>query len=110
MMPAGEFDKRATFRKRAVQAPVAGNMRGEFADYCQRRVRFRPGAGSRAVEAGQLTDVGIARLWVRPDAVTRTIAVGFRVTVDGVDYAVLHVPPPQRGAHAIEMLIESTRV
>lgn len=106
-MRAGEFDKRAEFMRRAPQASVAGNVRGGFETLCRRWVRFRPGAGARAVEAGQLADVGDARIWARPDQTTRSIGVGDRVVIEGRDYAVTHVPPAQRNAD-IEMTISST--
>lgn len=106
-MRSGEFDKRAEFMRRSPQAAVAGNVRGGYDTLCRRWVRFRPLTGRREVEAGQLADIGDARIWVRPDATTRSIAVGDRVMIDGRDYAVVHVPPAQRSAGAIEIVVSS---
>lgn len=109
--PAGEFDKRATFLRLPAQDDGAGNVRARAHEkYCERWARFRPAALRRGVEGGQLADHGDARLWVRPDDETKAIGVGFRVEIDGVSYAVMSVPPAQRSANAIEMLIQSTMV
>ena len=108
-MPAGELDRRVTFRRRAVRSAARGNARGEFADFCTRFARYRPGPGSRAAEGGQLQDLSIARLWIRSDPVTATIGVGDAVAIGDVEFAIIDVPPPMRRGGLIEMLIQSTR-
>lgn len=106
MTAAGPMDRRCTFTRRDTTADAYGNVTaGGWVSLATVSGRLSERPGRENVAAGRLESSAVATLVIRDSATARTITAADRVTVDGRDYAIRDVRPPQRMG-VIEMVVE----
>lgn len=90
------MDKRATFRGRSELDEDDFEVRGQLVDLFTVAAEFRPLSGRAMAEAGSLTDALEGTLIVRDTPRTRKLTIAERVVLNGRDYAIASVQPPDR--------------
>jgi SPP1 family predicted phage head-tail adaptor len=106
MAAAGLMDRRCRFERRDATADDYGNVTaGGWVALATVWGRLTERPGRESVEAGRLESSAAGTLTIRDSVAARGVTAADRVVIDGAEYAIRDVRPPQR-IGLIEMVVE----
>jgi head-tail adaptor len=107
MARAGAFSERAVFeRLDGSSIDAYGNVYTGWSTYGTRWADMRERIGKETIEGGALTDVALATMRCRADAVTTAITAADRVIIRGYTWAIKNVTQVDSNKTIMEFLIE----
>jgi head-tail adaptor len=107
MRPAGEYDTKVTFRRRATITPRAGNERGAWQDVARLWAKVQYASATEAIRTGQVDNLESGVVFVRDNTVTRTFGGAMRLVIGTREYEVKGVKQSERLRGEIELAFES---
>lgn len=105
-MRAGELDHRLTLRRRGTQVGNPGGVaRGPFADLFNTRCKVRPAPAKEIAVAGQAASPIVITVQVYDCERNRGITAADRAVLNGKEYGISSVLPPDRVSKSIDLLL-----